>query len=161
MVNIGKTLILVTVGLAIGGILVGTLFPTAINSMEEPGTDTIEHTEAVPEQVKTTLYANATDINATADEVTLNLYDNETGSSQSQVVANGSTASYSIDDGTGTQTINATVDDVADATTATVSYEYPNDYGYTQGTKALWAILPLFFVLVILGALAGFVYVYM
>lgn len=161
MVNIGKTLILLTVGLAIGGLLVGNLFPLAINSMEEPGSQTIEHTEGVSEKLKVTLYANATDINATSDEVTLELYDNETGSSQSQVVANGSTASYSIDDGTGTQTVNATVETITDSTTATVSYEYPSDYGYSEGTKAMWTILPLFFILVILGALAGFIYMYM
>lgn len=143
MMNKGIT---IAVAVLVTALLAAFLAPIAIDAFNEPASNTISHTEGVTYEVTTNLNSTATTVDATNSEVTIELNDTAENTVVSNTVANGSTTTYNMPGGD----VNVTVDNIEDSTNATVTYHYPDDYGWSGGASSLWGLIPLFLVLVLL-----------
>lgn len=128
-----KAVILISLVLVLGAAMV----PTALNTMNDPFESTIVHEEATSYQVKGPVYANATTINATSQEVTLELNNTETGTVTSATIANNTTSALTVDG----VTYNVTVNDIADTNTSTLTYEAPKDAHWNGASAVMFGLL--------------------
>lgn len=139
-----KTAVAIVVVLSITAILGAFLMPVAINELEANETVTINQsvssTEDVNSQLNTTL-----DSIGTSDPTDNATYTLQTSNqSVTNTIENGSSATFSFDEGD----VNVTLNDVDSGTnSAEASYEYPTDFGYSDGASALWGLLGLALVL--------------
>lgn len=137
----------IVVALLVAGLLVGVLFPVAINAISGPADTTVS------QDTGETYQLSGPDLNATLDEVT---EDTE--------------ATYTIETETDSETVTVNLDETETATvdgyevdvtpteigtdSATTQYEYPRTYGWGGSASAMWGILPI---MIVLAALLMFV----
>lgn len=153
MIEKGVTL---AVGVLVVGILVAFLLPTAIGAFNSDTSQTEIQQEDTTYQIGASLEANATDINSTSNEVTLELNDTSTAGTTTKTISEGNNATYSLNNGD----VNVTVDSVNSDTEAQITYDYESTFGWDNGPAQLFNLLPLFFVLVILMFVIGAVIKY-
>lgn len=161
MPDIGKremtALIGVIVAITFGGIIISALLPVGINQINEDDTynqTLVEGTET--EIINGKLNATVTSSSTTTspDQATIELKNVVDDNTASNTVQNGTTTSYTLDG----ETINVSVTDV-DSTVSpnetTTSITVPPDFGWSDTSKTIWALFPLFFVLVVLLVVIG------
>lgn len=130
------------IAIALAALLFAFLMPVALNAMEGTQDTTIEQEENVEYEVIAALNSTATDVSQTNSDVTVEL--NATGeSTQSNTINDGENATYTFDRGD----VTVTVDSIANDTHATLSYEYPRDFSYSDGARSLWGLVALSLVL--------------
>jgi len=141
-VNVGAVLAIV-LALSISAIVGAFLLPVAVNSIEDPTTDTI--TQDVGETVEVDPLLNATldsandGVNAT---YTLNQTDNT--NTVQKTIAVGSNATFSLDNGDVTVNVSE-----ANAGNATADFSYDKDFSYGDAARSIWGLLGLALVLVL------------
>ncbi|WP_292484207.1 hypothetical protein [Methanohalobium sp.] len=142
----GKKGVGIAITILVVGIIVANVLPLAIGELNtDTKSATITQNEEQNYNVVENVYSNATDINKTGEEITFVINDTDTAGSKTVTISNQTTQTITMDDGD----INVTVDSIADTTTATVTYGYPKEYGWSSGQKSLFGILPLFFVIAV------------
>lgn len=146
MVNRGTKLV---VGVLIVGVLMAFLLPVAITSFNDPSQNTLNQTDNTGYEVTTNLNSTVT-ATTSGTSATVELNDTESGSPVSKTVNVGSNATYSMPDGDVIVTVNS-----AETDSASVTYEYPDTYGWDDGSASLYGLLPLLFVI---GAVLFVVY---
>jgi hypothetical protein len=142
----------VIIALVIGGILIGYLLPVGIGAVNSPTNETLT------QDVGSTYGIASGQINTTVTSVTdgtdatVELEHVEDGTTESNTVNVGSTTEYSLPGGD----VNVTVSEANSGTpgNATVTYEY-SEYGWSDGAKSLYGLMPLFLVLVPLVVVVG------
>ena len=138
---------------AIAGILIGYVFPIGLDAMNTQPTNNITQDVNQDYTVTAEVVSNVTGVSSSGANITLN--DTETTESASYTdVSAGTNKTVNWQGGTITLEV-ISVDTSED--TATVKYDYPSDYGWSDGESSLYDILPIFVVLVPLGVLAGLV----
>jgi hypothetical protein len=139
------------IGILVVGVLVAFLLPTAINSFNEQESQTIVQQENETVNVTAKLDSEATNIDSTGSEVTLELNDTSTGSSVSKTISENSNATYDLNNGE--VTVNVT--SINSDTEAELNYNYDSTYGWNDGSAQLYNLLPLFFILIVLFFVVG------
>lgn len=142
----------VIIALVIGGILIGYLLPVGIGAVNSSTNETVDHEISVTEQIA------SGEVNATVT----NVIDGASADVELEHVEDGTTVTNTVSVNTPTEfslpggDVNVTVQSASTGTpdTATVSYEYKN-YGWSDGSKSLYGLLPLFLVLVPLVVVVG------
>jgi len=136
-----RTAIMLVVGIVVAAIVGAVMVPVAINNLEGDETTTLTQDTDTTYEVDAQLNSTVT---ATTDgsSATVELNDTRTAGTTSNTINVGSNASYDLQGGTVTVTV-----DSATSTGATVTYEYPRDYSYSSGAQSLWGILGLVIVL--------------
>jgi ABC-type Na+ efflux pump permease subunit len=142
----------VIIALVIGGILVGYLLPVGIGAVNSPTNETFNQEEGVTYEVAGGQINSTVTTSSAGSTATIELVDTETGDTVSSTVNVGETLEYELSGGT----VNVTVDSVNSGSPNTVegTYEYQN-YGWSDGAKSLYGLMPLFFVLVPLVVVVG------
>jgi hypothetical protein len=147
-----KAMVGVVIALVIAGVLVGYLLPIGINSVTQ--SETINQTQDVGTTYEIDAQLNSTVTSVSAGvNATVELYDESSGTAQSQIIDVGSTATYDLPGGDVNVTVNSASSGSPD--TADLTYEVPNDFGWDDGAKSLFGLLPLFLVLVPLIVVVG------
>jgi uncharacterized protein (UPF0333 family) len=144
-----RTAIMLIVGLVVASIVGAVMVPVAIDNIEGDQTNVLTQDTSTTYEVDARLNSTVT---ATTDgtDATIELNDTRTAGTTSNTINVGSSAEYELEGGT----VNVTVDS-ATSTGATVTYEYPRDYSYSDGASALWGILGLTIVLGVFLLLIG------
>lgn len=150
---LGNKMTKIILGVVIAGLLLGYVFPVGLNAVNEDPTYTLTQDEGTEYVVQERLNATATTVDATNDEVTLQLKDTQTGTTESQTISNGSTATYSTLEG---GTVNVTVTDTTSGTpnTATLDYEVEQGFAWDDNSQTIFSVLGIFLVIVPLIVLA-------
>lgn len=141
----------IVVGFAIIAILGATMLPVVLNNFNGP-------TEVVKTQDNGTtteigiVNSTVTNVDDVGNTATIELNDTETSTAPiSKQIDNGTSVTYSLDKGDW----NVTLQNIVDADTVEVKYEYPQDYSWGNGTSALYFLMPIFFLLVIILYFTG------
>ena len=146
----------VLIALLIGGVLVAQLLPVGINQVNEPTVvnETIDNgtTETI---ISGKLNATVVETNASASpqNTTIQLTDLTASESVTHTIDNDTTQTFALSGGD----VNVTVTDITAGSPDTVSasYSVPTDFAWSDSSQAIWAIIPLFLVLVPLAVFAG------
>lgn len=147
--KIANKMITVILGIVIAGLMLGFVFPTGLNAINEDPSYTVN--SSVSEQISVDTKINATITDATSGtSATVQLTDTETGDTESKVINVGENATYTTLPG---GEVSATVNS-ATATSAEVTYQPDKDYGWSDGSKSIYSVLGIFFVIVPLVVLA-------
>lgn len=148
-----KTILGLILALVITGILIGYVFPIGMDAMHDTNTVEKDMTESSTYEITNELNSTLDDANGTNNYVnlTLTLDNGDTYTVTNLDEGNSTVVSTSAGDMT-VKAVSVTSD-----TEATVSFEYDNDFGWDSSERSIYTILPLFLVLTILVALAGFV----
>lgn len=149
--SVAKVSIAVIVAVAVAAIASGTVLPVGINALVDDvvTTETQDTGESV--QLEATLNAtlDSTDTSGSPDNATYTLTDS-TGNSVTNTVDNGSTTTFSLNDGD----VDVSPQDV-NSGSATTQYSYAKDFGWSGGAKSLWGIIDLVVVLAVLLLMLG------
>lgn len=137
----------------IAGILIGYVFPIGLDAANEDPSVNITQDVDTDYRVTGEVVSNVTNVSASGADLTLNDTDTTESTSYTDLSA-GDTKTVSWQGGEITLEI-ISVDTGAD--TAEVKYDYPQDYGWSDGESQLFDILPIFLILVPLGVLAAYV----
>lgn len=146
----------VIIALMIGGVLIANLLPVGINEMQEDDTYNVtsgEGNEVVVIDGKLNATVTSTTIGS-PDTATIELKNPDSGNTATNTIDNGSTVTYTLDG----ESLNVTLNDVNDSPTpneSSYTVDVPPDFGWSDSSKTLWGLLPLFFVLVPLVVVAG------
>jgi len=147
--NVGKVVVAV-----VALLIVSAIVPMAMNAFFDEESATLTQDEDVTYTVAGNLQTNATDVDGTNDEATIELTRTNTGTTVTNTVSNGTTTTYTLDG----YDVNVTVDDVDTSTTpntTTVTYEYPKEAAWDGIVGDLWDLIPIF---VIIGLVLLFIY---
>lgn len=154
-----RKILAIVIALTVGGILIAQLLPVAISSISEDDTSTLTQdsgVEAVVVDGQLNSTSSNVDTTTTPNQADIKLKDVESGNTESKTVGVGNTKTFQPGD----ESVDVTLDSVdtsASPNQTTISYSYPSDYGWDSGSKSIWALMPLFFVVAALIALAGLV----
>lgn len=143
--------IAIAIGVLVVGILVAFMLPTAIASFQEDSTDTLTQEENEAYNVTAKLESNATNIDATGSQVTLELNDTSTSGTESNTISEGENATYNLNNGD----VTVNVSSVNSDTEAELTYNYDKTYGWDDGSSQLYNLLPLFFILIVVFFVVG------
>jgi len=146
MMDTGTKLV---VGILVVGMLMAFILPVAITSFNEPSERTLNQSTNQPYEVTADLNSTVTSVSA-GTSATVELNHTEDGTTVSNSVNVGSNTTYSMPDGN----VVVTVDE-SNTGSAVVRYEYPDSYGWDDGSSSLYGLLPLLFVI---GAVLFVVY---
>lgn len=138
MMDTGTKLV---VGVLVVGVLMAFILPVAITSFNDPSERTINQSTGQSYEVTAELNSTVTSTSA-GTSATVELNHTEDGTSVSNTVNVGSNTTYSMPDGD----VVVTVDE-SNSGSAVVSYEYPDSYGWDDGSSSLYGLLPLLFVI--------------
>lgn len=144
--NTGTKLV---VGVLVVGVLMAFILPVAITSFNDDSERTINQSTSQSYEVTSDLNSTVTGVTA-GTSATVELNHTADGTTVSNTVNVGSNTTYSMPDGDVTVTV-----DSSDTGSAVVSYEYPDTYGWSDGSASLYGLLPLLF---IVGAVLFVVY---
>jgi cytoskeletal protein RodZ len=143
MVDMTKKGVSLAVGILVFGLMVAYLLPVAITPMNQDSVDTYNQTVNNSVSVTGPLESNVTNVDDTGNTVSLTLENTDTGDSASvSSLSEGSSQEVTVSGGS----INVTHDSVTSANSSQITYEYPTDYGWGNGSSALFNLLPIFFV---------------
>lgn len=136
------------IALTVGLLLAAVLAPVAINEVNNDDSYTLTQDNQTTYEVETGLLnSTVQEVNATTspDNATIKLTDVRDSSSITKNVGNQSTVTYALTNGD----VNVTVNDLTSGSpdTATVKYDVPSDFGWDSGSKAIWGVLPIIFVI--------------
>lgn len=146
-----KKAVTLVVTLAVTALLAAFLAPVAINQLEADASDTIRQDVGVTEEVNAELNTTLDSVDGTADSATYTLQSE--GQSITKTVDNGTTATYSFENGD----VNVTVNDVNTGSpgNAEATYAYDKDFAYSEGASSMWGLLGLAIVLALVLYLVG------
>lgn len=148
----GKRMMKVVLGVVIAGLLLGYVFPVGLNAVNAPQEYSITQDESsevvVQERLNSTVTASSAGTSATIE-----LKDTQTGTTESQSINVGDTATYSTLEG---GTVNVTVDAVNSGTPNTINatYEVEQGFAWDDSSQTIFQLLGLFLVIVPLVVLA-------
>lgn len=126
-------------------VLVASTIPTAIGAFASDRTDT--NTQTVGNQTSVSvLESNVTNVETTGNNATIKLTKKDGTYSESNVIDESNTTTYTYSG----ENIDVTLDSVVDSNTVKVTYSYPNSFGWNSASAALYAIIPIFLILAIL-----------
>lgn len=146
MAKFGNKGVMLAIGVLIFALLVSLLLPTAINAFNEPQSNSITQNESETYEVTANLESNATKINSSHVEVTLN--DTAANTQKSATIAENNNKTLSMPDGDVNITVNSI--ETSGTNSSELSYDYPQTYNWNNGSGQLFNIIPLLFVLVVL-----------
>lgn len=127
------------------GILAAFLLPISIDTMNAPQNSELNQSVGNSMEVTANLNAEVTAIDNTNNNIDVTLRDTKSDVNKSVTVGSGTNTTVAMPDG------DVIVENKEQSTDyAIVGYEYPKDYGWTNGSQGLWNIIPMFFVLAIL-----------
>lgn len=130
----------IIVAFAVAGLVFAFLIPVAVNSMEGDRTQTLTQDTSVETEVNAVLNSTVTGTTDGADAtVELNVSD---GGVESKTINVGENATYTFDRGDVLVTV-----DSATSTDATLQYDYPRDFAYSDGARGIWGLVSLAIVL--------------
>lgn len=141
----------VVLALVIAGVLVGYVLPIGIGAVNSD--QTVTTNQSVGNSVEVAPGLNSTVTSATdGTSATVELTDTTTNSTQtvSNTVSVGSSETYQMNGGNVTVTV-----DSATSSSADVTYQLEQEYGWGDGASAIYGLMPLFFVLVPLVVVVG------
>lgn len=141
----------IILGIVVIGILLGYVLPIGIGAVTNP-TEEVTFTQDVNTDVDINplIVSNVTEVNDGVN-ATVELTDSDTQSTTTATIDQGSTQTLTLEG----NDIDVTVDDTT-ATSATLTYVIPSDYGWDSGSQSLFGLIPLFLVLVAVIAVIGF-----
>lgn len=150
---VGQKMMKVILGVVIAGMLLGYVFPVGMSAVNEDPTYNKTLEEGTETEIQAQLNATATSIDPTEDQITLEVKDTETGTTESQTISNGSTVQYTTLEG---GWVNATVNSVDSGTpnTTDVEFEVEQGYAWDDSSQSIFSILGIFLILVPLIVLA-------
>jgi hypothetical protein len=156
MPDLGQKMTMAVMGIVVAGLLLGYVFPVGLNAVNEDPTYSLTVDEGTEVEVQERLNATATTVDATNDEVTLQVKDTQTGTTESQTIQNGSTAQFSTLEG---GFVNVTVTDTNTGTpnSTTLDFEVEQGFAWDDSSKSIFSVLGIFLVLVplvVLGRMA-------
>lgn len=132
------------VALMVGAIVAAFMLPIGIDALVEDSSTSVTQNQGETVNVTANLNSTLDDVDDTQNEINVTLRDSDSGETQTlQNIAEGSNKSTTING----ETVTVANDNVSDATTADITYEYPPEYGWGSGAKSLWAILDVIIVL--------------
>lgn len=139
--TVAKVGVSFVIALAVTGLLTAFLLPVATSEVVDSEQQSI--TQDVGEVVNVTPYVDSTldATNATADNATYTLNHTD-GASETNSIANGSEATFTLEGDD--YTVN--VSDV-NANSATATFTYETDSGWSAGAQGLWNILDILLIL--------------
>lgn len=140
-----KSMVGVIIALVIAGVLIGYVLPIGVGSVSTTENTTINQDVGTEYSVETQLNSTVTAV-TDATDATVELTDlSAGGATTSNTVSVGSTTTYSLSGGD----VNVTVNSATSGTpgNASVTYEHPNDFGWSDGSQQLFGLVPLFLVL--------------
>lgn len=137
----------IAIGVLVMGLLTAFLLPAAISPIAEDRTATIQHTTGNTSEVTGTLEATVTNVDTTNNAITVELAD-KTSNNTATVSALNEGANQTVT--LSGEEITVHNDKITSSNSATVTYTYPETFGWGGGATSLYYILPIFFVLAIL-----------
>lgn len=128
------------------GILSAFLLPISIDTMNAPDNTELNQSVGNSAEVTANLNAEVTNIDSTNNDIDVTLRDTKSDVNKSVTnLSVGANTTVAMPDG------DVTIENKEQGTDyAIVGYEYPKDYGWSNGSQGLWGIIPMFFVLAIL-----------
>lgn len=152
--QIGKALGIV-VAITVFAILASVLMPVAIGNFNDDTTTTINQTQGQTYNITADLNTTATDINQSADSVTVELQDGANSDTVTVSTTTNETATVGDED------INVTVVEYTGSNSAEMEYQHNNTYGWGTGAETLFDLIPLMLLIAIVlftvgAAMAGY-----
>lgn len=135
-----KRAVALVVGLLVMGLLAAILMPTVIGSFISDDGQTAALAEGENVTLQDDLEATLTTVDDTNSEVDVTVSND--ADSATVTVPEGQNTTATVD---GTD-VTVTADSIDSSTEATLSFEYPTDYGWGVAS-GLWGIIPLFVIL--------------
>lgn len=136
--------VMLTIALAVAGLITAFLLPIGINAIEEQEEQTFSNENASGAvEVNGKLTANVTS-SSSSTSATIELNDTDTSGTTSNTINVGSNTTYSLSNGD----VDVGVES-ATSTGATFNVTYDTDYAYSSGASSLWGILGLAIVLAV------------
>jgi len=136
----------IVVGLMVFALVLAVLGPMAINAYHTPSSSTYNQTENNQVQVVSGLNSNVSSVSDSGTK-TVSLTLNETATGNTKTVSslaegNNTTVTFSRGGDVTVSFLNKTSN-----TSAKIQYEYPDDFGWSSGSQALYGLVPLFIIL--------------
>lgn len=146
----------VVIGVTIIAMMLAFFVPVVFDGLQEPSNST-----QVQNEGETLEFAgfNATldtvDDTAGAESITVTVTDEETGATETNTINESENTTYVVNG----NEVTVYANNVQDATTAEVSYEYEKTYGWHDGASSLFNIMDLIIMLVILLSVVGYMFI--
>lgn len=137
------SVIALVVALLIGSVMAAFMLPIGVDAIVDDKSKTFTQNESETVVVTGSLNATLTDVDDTSDDITVDLNDSDADSATLSGISVGDNATATVNG----ETITVTNEENVDTSTAKVTYEYPSDYNWGSGAKALWGILDVILVL--------------
>lgn len=144
----GRKGILVVVAIVILGLVAAMFFPVLYDASQEPETETTAQTQGERITLKAPLESELDSVNETSGNVTVSLYNTDTGA---VVTATNISEDSNETVVLGGDTITIRNNGVTSTDTASITYEFPVDIGWPDTAKSLLDNILLFLLFVLLA----------